>query len=646
MPELKSELLNEIEKIDAPEYSDLEREYLGNLQKRLTEAKTIRDGITIEFDGMSLQEYWNDNENWANTFIKAKENKGDITYASGNVRKKMMSILSYLQGFNLSPNIVAYNENQVKISALGNALEDIIDKTYELEQDEEKKMLRQYELLKHGTVFYEDVWKEYESIEKTLKNLNYTGKFRGVSWSSKKKQETEAEHNYIPMTAVYLGDITQYFINKQPFIFTVQDISYEEAKAIYGGFEMWNFVSRDRRNFSGSVDSAMINNAWRLTDVKKDRVEVIKYSNKPNQEFQIILNGVPMLPLGFPFPWGYNDYNVTQQNFEPIRENFAYGRSFVATVKANVSLFDEMVKLALLKDQKSYKPPMINVSGQVISSRAMDAGRINTGIAPGTLTPLFPYEISGVTNSEFAMIDFVKRNVDELSVSQTFTGQGEKGDPTATQIMELQRQAKIMMGLVVLGPALLEEKLANLRLMNILKNWFEPSNVKLDEARNELKNQYRIVSREKMIEGEGQGSRFTVVSEEKVSPEQILADEKRMKNELGYPVLLMVINPQELKMAKYIWNVNVAPKNKTTSEMNKLMFSQMIMDAKNLGLNLNQDYIAQRFAEAWEEDSAKLFSQLPPQQPPQEQTGQPQPTKPVVQGQIKQPSAQGVGMMQ
>ena len=56
-----------------------------------------------------------------------------------------------------------------------------------------------------------------------------------------------------------------------------------------------------------------------------------------------------MLPLGFPFPWGYNDYNVTQQNFEPIRENFAYGRSFVATVKANVALFDEMVKAKLEK---------------------------------------------------------------------------------------------------------------------------------------------------------------------------------------------------------------------------------------------------------------------------------------------------------
>lgn len=644
-----SELLNKEEVVEIPEYNDMERDYLSALQQRLTEAKTTRDNIKVEFDGMSLEEYWNDNENWANTFIKAKENKSDITYASGNVRKKMMSILSYLQGFNLSPDILAYNESQVKISALGNALEDIIDKTYELENDEEKKLLRQYELLKHGTVFVEDVWKEYESIEKTLKNLNYTGKFRGVSWSQKKVQEAEAEHNYIPMTAVYLGDITQYFITKQPFIFTVQDISYEEAKAIYGGFEMWKFVSRDRRNFSGSVDSAMINNAWRLGDIKKDRVEVIKYSNKPNQEYQIILNGVPMLPIGFPFPWGYNDYNVAQQNFEPIRENFAYGRSFVATVKANVALFDEMVKLALQKDQKSYKPPMINVSGQVISSRALDAGRINSNIAPGTLTPIFPYEINGVTNSEFAMIDFIKRNVDELSVSQTFTGQGEKGDPTATQIMQQQQQAKIMMGLVVLTPALLEEKLANLRLMNVLKNWFEPSNTKLDEARQELKNQYRIVSRPKMIDGEGQGLRLTTASEEKVTPEHIMAEEKSMKNKLGYPVKLVVINPKELKQAKYVWYINVSPKSKKTSELNKLLFSQMIMDAKNLGLNLNPDYVSQRFAEAWEEDSAKLFSQTPPPQPqPQGQPvqgGQPQ-QKPAVKGIVKQPSMQGVGAMQ
>jgi hypothetical protein len=635
----KSELLNEQDQVEIPDYSDTEREYLNKLQQRLTEAKTLRDGISVEFDGMSLQDYWNDNENWANTFIKPKENKGDITYASGNVRKKMMAILSYLQGFNLSPDIVAFDENQIKISALGNALEDIIEKTYELENDEEKKLLRQYELLKHGTVFYEDVWNEFESIEKELKNKNYSGKFRGVSWINKKIQETEAVHNYIPLTAVFLGDITQYFITKQPFLFTVQEIGYEEAKAIYGGFEMWQFVSRNKVTFSGDSNMAMINNAWRLTDVQKDRVEVIKYSNKPNKEFQIILNGVPMLPIGFPFPWGHNEYNICQQNFEPIRENFAYGRSFVATIKANVGLFDEMVKLALLKDQKSYKPPMINISGQVVSSRAMDAGKINTGIAPGTLVPLLPYEISGVSNSEFAMIDFVKRNVDENSVSQTFTGQGEKGDPTATQIMQQQQQAKIMMNLVVFSPALLEKKLADLRLMSVLKNWFDPMDTKLDEARQAIRNQYRIVSRPKMIEGEGMGQRFTMSSEENVSSEQIRDEEKRLKTQLGYPVRLAVINPQELKQAKYLWYVNVIAKQKKTSEINKLMFGQMIQEGMAIGLTFNPDYISQEFAEVWEKDPAKLFSQAPPTPQPVAGQNQPQPVnKPVVQGRVQQPT--------
>lgn len=642
MTEPKSNLLEEPEILDVPDYTDQEARYLSNLQIKLQEAKKNRDAIKDEFDGLSIFQYWLDNENWANTFIKPKENKGDITYQSGIARKKMMAILSYLQGFNLSPNILAFDENQIKISALGNALEDIIDKTYELEGDEEKKMLRQFELLKHGTIFYEDIWNEIECIEKTLKNMNYSGKFRGVSWTTKKKQETEAVHNYIPLVNVYLGDISQYFISKQPFIFTYQDISYQEAVEIYGWFEMFQYVSRNRKNFTGDPTVAMINNAWRLIDsIQKDRVEVIKYSDKLHKEFQIILNGIPMLPIGFPFPWGYDEYNVCQQNFEPIRENFAYGRSFIATVKANVALFDEMVKLALLKDQKSYKPPLLNISGQVVSSKIMDAGRITSGIAPGTVTPLFPYEANGVSQSEFNMIDFVKRNVDELSVSQTFTGQGEKGDPTATQINQLQSQAKIMMGLMILTPSLLEEKLTNLRLMTILQHWFDPLDTKLDEAKTELKNQYRIISRPKMIENEGQGYRFTIVGEEKPTSNQVRDEEKRLKNELGYSVKLTFLNPDEIKQAKYIWYVNVRPKEKKTSELNRLMFSQMILDGKNLGLNFNLDYISQEFAEVWEKDPAKLFSQAPPQPLPAVQSNQPgQSGQPIIRANINKPVIQ------
>ena len=652
----ESELMEEQKNIDNPNYTSEEMEYLKRLQTRLEFAKRQRDDIKTEFDGLSLEQYWLDNEQWANTFIKPKENKGDITYQSGAVRKKMMSILSYLQGFNLSPDVLAFDEQDILVSTLGNAIEDVIDKTYELEGDEEKRMLRQYELLKHGSLFVEDVWNEMASIEKTLLTKKYEGQFRGVKWLKKEDKIKLAEHNNISMMSMYLGDISQYNFKKQPYFFTVKDISYGEAQRIYGGFEMFQFVSKVRRQFSGSdLGMMMVNNAWRLNDVGQDRVEVIKYSSIDGMEYQVILNGVPMLPvLGFPFPWGYDSYNVCQQNFEPIRESFAYGRSFVATVKANVGLFDEMVKLALLKDQKSYKPPYLNVSGQVVTSKVLDAGRITMGIAPGTLVPVSDHETQGMTIGEFNMIDFIKRSVDEQSVSQTFTGQGEKGDPTATQIMELQRQAKIMMGLVVLGPSLLEQKLAELRLMNILKNWFEPVDSEMDEARDVIKNKYRTVSRERMIKGEGMGRRFVVASEQKVTPQNVADEEKVLKAELGYPVRLVVVSPSELKKARYTWFVNVKPKDKRTSELSRLMFKQMVVDATEMGLTLDQDYVSQRFAEAWEEDAGRLFSKAavaPVQQSvgtsgqsvvPSVQPGGATPMSPAVKGNIKQPSVPGM----
>lgn len=80
--------------------------------------------------------------------------------------------------------------------------------------------------------------------------------------------------------------------------------------------------------------------------------------DKENHEYQVSVNGVPMLPLGFPFPWTFCDYNITQQNFKPIRHDFAYGKSFTSENKNQVQVLDEMIRLAILKTQKSYKPPM------------------------------------------------------------------------------------------------------------------------------------------------------------------------------------------------------------------------------------------------------------------------------------------------
>ena len=62
-----------------------------------------------------------------------------------------------------SPDVFGYDVNNNEINDLGIALRDIIKQTEDMDGadgagDEEKKVLRQRELLKQGTVFVQDVW--------------------------------------------------------------------------------------------------------------------------------------------------------------------------------------------------------------------------------------------------------------------------------------------------------------------------------------------------------------------------------------------------------------------------------------------------------------------------------------------------------
>jgi hypothetical protein len=538
---------------------------------------------------------------------------------------------------NLSGDITAYDEHDVEINRLGDAMEDIIDKTDELDEDEEKKMLRQYELLKQGDVFVEDIWDEKSLIEKDpIKN--YNGEFRNVKIKPREvKGMSRPTRNIISGLSVYLGDLTKYLISEQPYIFTAETKRYDETEKIYGKCENWKYVSKKMRPWSGDSDKAMTMNAWRHLDTTQENTcEIIKYQDKPNFEYQTIINGMPMWPIGFPFPWGYNEYTITQQHFKPIRHDFAYGKSFTFENKNPIQILDEMMRTILLKTMKSLLPSYINTSGRVITSKVLMPGEISMGIQPNTLIPISPQEVQGVTNAEFQIVQELIKTIDMQTASQTFTGGREEGQVTATQIVELQRQARIMLGIVILSASLLEKKLITLRLMNILKYWFDPIDNVVDKARNVLRNKYRIISRQRNIEGEGMGLRFVVPTEELPTSEQVMANENQMKTEMGVPVRIIALNPQEISEAKLTWVINVNAREKRSSEMSKLMFKAEVADAMALGLQLNPSYISERFAETWGEDPSKLFA-------PQEQPTPGQPASGAVPSRVVPPTTAGAG---
>ena len=589
--------------IVSPTYLDTEKSYLDRIKLEIQHAINQRDTKHDEFDGMSYQEWWESNERAANSYIPPKKNKEDTNVVTGTTREKITAILAAVQNLNLSSDVQAFDDQVLELVELGEAVEEIMQKTEYLEGDDEKKLMRQYELLVHGTAFVEELWVEESGLQKKLKG-KFTGKL-DVEWSQRvKKLLPHPERQLLTGLNVYLGDITQFYMEKQPYAFTRMIKPYGWAASIFGGWERFKNVPKTQTDWL-NMERLTLYNAGKPSS--EGDVEVIRYQNKFSNEFQIFLNGVMMLPVGFPLteisPSG--EYTVVKQTLEPISEHFAYGKSLSSLMKTMQAIYDEMMRLMVLKTQKSFIPAVFNLTGRVLSSRIFMPGKINMGIDPDQIKT-HGEQTEGVTQSEFQMFKEIKSQIDAATVNPVFQGQMPTGRKTATEILEVQKQAQLTLGLIVAACALLEKKLGTLRLYNVIDKWLDPIDTTVDRVRGVLQNKYRTINTEKNLEGRGVGQSIVKVSEQTPSSFEVFREEQFLTAQTGKPVRILYINSRA-DLVRLLWQITVTPMEKKSSNLQKILFEDMMQSAERFAADLNTPYLEERFATVWGENPVKMF---------------------------------------
>lgn len=614
----------EIEKI---EYDEKEISYRGQLLQDFWTARNARENPHDEFDGMTYTQYCESNRKLANAYIEPKKNKEDTTFVSGTIRQKMVALLSLLNNLNLMPEVRAFDERMVQEVSLGQGLEDIINKTDILDEDEEKQLMRQYTLLEQGNVFIEETWTDKTVLNKDIKKQFDGNNFDTVEWTERlKKVSCGPTRNILMNENVYLGDITIFGVKNQPFIFTTEYLPYDAAKAIYGTWKRWKYVTKDVKYLLQPPAATEYNNNVSLSELQKGHVEIIKAQYKFKNEYAIFINGVLMTPVGLPIPrvWGEEpEYNVEMQTYWVIDAHFAYGRSLPSIMRTKESILNEMLRLAILKTQKSFMPPYGNLTGQILSNKVLMPGKITSGLNPDMLKPVG--ETSGMTKSELAMIQEIQKSMEEDVPSGGLSAKNPIGvnRMTASQSQAMKHQAEVLTTLTVFAATMLERKAGTMRLYNILENYFEPiaETVAVENGRKYLKKKYRTTSVDKMIEGEGPGQSIVEISSDKTTPVDLIRREERIKRETGKPARINVLNPDVVKNGKRVWYVVVNQKQKKNSDLSKVLFSEMMTTAGEFfPETLNKGYMAERFASVWGEDPTKMFNsgqQIPTEEIPQ-----------------------------
>ena len=514
-------------------YTKEEIAYRDFLLERMVFARDQRDDNHDELDGMTYPEYYESNQKAAISYITPRKNKEETQIVTGVTREKKLAIMSNILNLNLKHQVHAYNEDKAEVVEVGAAMGDMVTKSEEIEQwDDETKILAYDELTTQGNVFIEDMHMIETKWDKKKINLATLDEKAFKNFKPEKKVKEVfrgCKRTVIPGIFVYLGNVKEYMIEAQPFLYSAEVIPWDTAKAIYGSWMRWEFVPKkiERLNLDTEQEGSYGTNYSVTNSIPEGWVEVIKYQDKWNDEYQVFLNGTMMLPAEFPMPWESGEYSIVKGNLEPISAIFAYCKSIPAKSKVDQQVYDEMYRLSILKTQKSFLPPIANYSTNILNKTAFLPGKVHNDLQKGDIEVVGGNpDMYALKNTELQMMQFIKTVIDEKSVDPQTQGRTPAGDPTAEEIRTIQQQAKINLGLIILGFMSLQKKLTMLRIQVGLENWTKRIGTKLDLVTDTAVNKYETFNLETDIDNEGIGDKVLEFTEHPQSVEQLLDREE------------------------------------------------------------------------------------------------------------------------
>ena len=634
--------------IEQPDYTDKESQYRSWLLATLERDRNRRESPHIEFNGLTYTQNYRANMLAANSYTPPRANAEDTQVVTGTTREKVLAIVSSVLNLNFESKFMAFNQDDIEDEELAEAMTDCVERSLKLEMWDDKKLYAYFEMAVQGDCYMEEQWVDEMITEKKKINISDVTESLMKDYKADYKHKVTisgARRSLIPGTQVYKGSMTERDFTNQPHIFTREVRPYEVAKSIYGKLPRWKNVPRRLvtvgSNFANDFPYGI---NWRLETTEVETCEIIKYQDKWNDEYQLIINGVMMLPVGFPLPWNYPQYNIIQGRLEPIGAFFSESKSIPTKTKLDQEILDEMYRLAVLKTQKSFMPPIANYSTNILARSAFLPGKVNNNMQKGDIEVLGGNpQMYSMQPSEFDMIKLVKQFIDEKSIAPIISGQQQGGDPTATEINTTMQQAKQQLGLLIFGFIQFHQNADLLRLYNLLDNLTQPIDTKLEKVANGVteKNVFRSMSINKQINGKGMGTKIIDFTEKHKKPYELMDEEegtvrdpKTLKpissNPPKRPIKRLQVSPSAVRSIQYTWHNEVVAKERDTTISDRISFEDRLTKAYQLWgpQSVNADYAQTQWAHKVDLDPHEFFQkQQNPlnSQMPQMSGGQTQP---------------------
>lgn len=548
---------------------------------RLYQISQLRESPHPQFDGMGYSMYNETNEMADMSFLAPKKNKGDSRITTGVTHEKDSSLVSFFLNLNFEGNVRVFHNDKEEFE-LGTALTKLVRKSREQEQYDNKRPLFYKNYVVQGTSFCLEEYQELWVPDKVLTTNPDPTSLDKTKWVDKgmKKITAGCVTNLVDGKKVFLEDIRQADIQKQPGVYTVEYVPRENIKAVWGKTERWKNVPEmvvPTAQSLAILTQGSIYSDWIFGPIDYTKCEIVKVYRPFEQRYQIYINGVPMLPAKYPLK------AVSPKGLVPIAKGdldimnmFAYSKSEPAKTKIDQAVWDEVLQNMIIKFRQSAFVPRVNNSDRILTPDMFLGGKMISNINVDEVKPLI--ENPGITTSDFSFYQLLKQQIDSKTISSLLEGNApDTGGMSLGQYMDMQKKQMLRLGGKIDGVINWETQMLRLRTYNLLAHGYEK-----DE-----KGMYKDVTVEGNMSNGIRGLNIMKFANPNTkTPIDVFNEQNQYKEQTGQDAEITYLNPELMKAIleddSYYLCFEVVPVDKNNDKLTQMMFVAMITQAAQL----------------------------------------------------------------
>lgn len=576
---------------------------------RLYQISQVRESALPQFDGMGYSLYNETNEMADMSFLAPKKNKGDSRITTGITHEKDDSLTSFFLNLNFEGNIRIFYKDK-EMYEIGTAATKWVRKSREQESYDAKRPLNYKNYVVQGTSFIVEEYEEMWLPDKVITSEIDATALDQLTWVDRgyKKVTAGCISHLVDGKKVFLENIREQDIQKQPGVYTVEYVPREIMKAIWEKTEMWKYVPFNiipTSQMMGSLTQASIYSDWIYGEIDMYKCEVIKVYRPFEQRYQIYINGIPMLKPKFPLK------AVSPSRLIPIAKGdidimnlFAYSKSEPAKTKIDQAIFDEVLQNMIVKSRQSTFVPRVNNSDRILTPDMFLGGRIISNIDVDMIKPMI--DNPGITAADFSFYKLFDEQISKKTISTLLEGVQvpDTGSVSIDQYLDMEKKQMLKIGGKIDGIVQWERQMLKLRFANLLAHG----------AQKDDDGQYKDLSMHDSMSNGTKGLNVFKFTDQNIkSSEDVFNEQNQYQEENGQPVEITYLNPQLMRQIlddpDYYVCYEVIPVDKNNGKLTQMMFVQMVTEAANLfGMDsLQVDGLKKQYASVMNKPYDDLF---------------------------------------